>query len=131
MTSPSPLLLLSTVNICLDFLIYPFFFFYLHLGPFFFCFNFILLCMRPDVGKFSVFVYLEILCFPSWRIVLLGCKILHWQPFSISSIIFTYLPYSIVSFEKSAISLVVAPLGNKSFFSLLLFFGFQKFYWCT
>lgn len=59
MTSPSPLLMLSTVNICLDFLIYPFFF-DLHLGPFFFCLNFLLLYVRPDVDKFSVFVYLEI-----------------------------------------------------------------------
>lgn len=58
MTSPSPLLLLSTVNICLNFLIYPFFF-DLPLGPFFFCLNFLLLCMRPDVDKFPVFVYLE------------------------------------------------------------------------
>ena len=131
-SSSSLLLLLGIVNICLDLLIYYFFF------PLSISLSF-LLDHSSSAWTSSCCIWGLMLtnsenilcCFPSWRIFLLSVKSYIGSSLSISKTILICLLDSIFSFEKSAVSLFVAPLGSQPFFFWLPFFGFQKFNWCT
>lgn len=125
--SSSLLLLLGIVNICLDLLIY-YFFFPLSISPSF------LLDHSSSAWTSSCYIWGLMLtnsgnilcCFPSWRTFLLGVKFYIGSSLSISQTILIHLLDSIFSFEKSAVSLFVAPLGSQPFFFWLPFFDFFR-----